>query len=167
MPFDRFRFPQVLRDLGLGCQAANSFGPVPPLELPGEVVSTLVDEANLAASINTERARTEFAVAPLLLELRRRHRSRFGVFPGVDLDVDPARELTGTCDCLLTRSPNQDVLTTPILAVVGAKNESIRGGLGQCIASMVAIQVFDQNDPTAPEAIHGAVTTARAATGRS
>ncbi len=43
--------------------------------------------------------------------------------------------------------------------MVEAKNESIKSGLGQCIAEMVAAQIFNQRNGEAIECIYGAVTT--------
>lgn len=40
-----------------------------------------------------------------------------------------------------------------------AKNESIKSSLGQCIAQMVAAQLFNQRNGEEIESIYGAVTT--------
>ena len=40
-----------------------------------------------------------------------------------------------------------------------AKNESIKSGLGQCIAQMIAAQIFNQRNGEAIESIYGAATT--------
>ncbi|MGK7891801.1 MAG: hypothetical protein AB4042_20940, partial [Leptolyngbyaceae cyanobacterium] len=49
----------------------------------------------------------------------------------------------------------------PVLAIAEAKNESIPSGLGQCAATMIAAQLFNQrqgqSDSTHP--IYGVVTT--------
>jgi hypothetical protein len=42
---------------------------------------------------------------------------------------------------------------------VEAKNESVIGGLGQCIASMVGAQIFNRRSGIVREAIYGAVTS--------
>src|SRR5207244_6241392 len=103
-----------------------------------------VEGANLAGAINTEKARSEFAIAPVLFELRRRHHGAFALFSGVELNADPGRGLNGVCDFLISRSPLQHVVGVPILTVVAAKNENLRTGLGQCIAAMVAAQLLNQ-----------------------
>jgi hypothetical protein len=43
--------------------------------------------------------------------------------------------------------------------LVEAKNESIKSGLGRCIAEMVAAQLFNQRNGEAIESIYRAVTT--------
>ena len=46
-----------------------------------------------------------------------------------------------------------------MLIVIEAKNENIKGGLGQCIATMVAAQVFNQRAGNEIDKIYGAVTS--------
>lgn len=77
----------------------------------------------------------------------------------MEFSVDPNSGLAGVCDFLLSRSPEQLVVTAPVVAVVEAKNESIRDGMGQCIAEMVAAQVFNGREDNATGAVYGAVTT--------
>ena len=54
------------------------------------------------------------------------------------------------------------MLTTPVVAIVEAKNDNVRNGLGQCIAAMVAARDFNLKTPTSVVAVHGVVTTGRA-----
>lgn len=161
MPFTDFTFPEVLSDLSLQLREADLYGAVEPLALPGEFVSRLLDDAALARAVATEKARSEFVVAPVLLELRRLAPGRFGLFSGVELKADPKAGLTGFCDFLLTRDARQFVVTSPILALVEAKNDNVRNGLGQCIAEMVAARVINERAQR-PGPVHGAVTTGTA-----
>ena len=45
------------------------------------------------------------------------------------------------------------------MAVVEAKKNDIDGGLGQCIAQMVAAQVYNERAGQVIEAVYGCVTT--------
>ena len=54
------------------------------------------------------------------------------------------------------------MLTTPVVAIVEAKNDNVRNGLGQCIAAMVAARDFNLKTLTSVVAVHGVVTTGRA-----
>jgi len=159
MAFQQFAFPQVLHDLELNLTNADLFGSVAADEVRPELLAVVLDGANLASSIDTEKARSEFVIAPVLLELRRRHGARFGLFSGVELNADPNIGLNGICDFLITRSPTQLLVTSPILAVVEAKNDNIRTGLGQCIASMIAIQMLNRAANEDSSTVYGAVTT--------
>ena len=50
-------------------------------------------------------------------------------------------------------------VSAPILAVVEAKREDLVGGLGQCAAEMVAIQIFTEREGKPLPAVHGCVTS--------
>jgi hypothetical protein len=162
MAFQNFSFPQVIRDLGLSLDEANLYAEVPPLTLPADLLARIQDGANLASAINTEKARSEFVIAPVLYELRRQHSGSLGLFSGVELDADAARGLNGVCDFLITREPRQHVVTTPLVAIVEAKNDNLRSGLGQCIAAMVASQIINQQAGHELPMLFGVVTTGTA-----
>lgn len=59
----------------------------------------------------------------------------------------------------MSNSQEQLFISTPILAIVEAKNENLKAGLGQCIAEMVAAQLFNQQEGNEISLIYGAVTT--------
>lgn len=155
MAFQQFTFPAVLGELGLSLSDADLFAAVPALAVRPELALNLVQNANLASAIGTEKARSEFVIAPVLLELWHLRPGVFGLFSGVELVADPERGLNGFCDFLLTRSTRQHLVSAPILAVVEAKNENLRTGLGQCIATMVAAHVLNQSAAV----VFGAVST--------
>jgi hypothetical protein len=62
-------------------------------------------------------------------------------------------------DRAATASKESYEIRTPVVTLAEAKNESIKSGLGQCIAQMVAAQLFNQRNGEAIESIYGAVTT--------
>jgi hypothetical protein len=157
-----FGFPAVQQALGLRLAEADLFSGVPALELPAEFTERMRGDVALALAINTEKARSEFIIAPVLSELRRLLGGSFGLFSGVEFDVDASRGLNGYCDFILTRSPLQSVLTAPVVAIAEAKNDNLRTGLGQCIAAMVAAEEFNARESAAVEVIHGVVTTGSA-----
>jgi hypothetical protein len=159
MEFQQFSFPQVVRDLGLTPSESDLFAPVPPIVVRPDFLAQVIEGANLASAINTEKARSEFVVAPILFELRRLHAGRIGLFSGVELEADASRGLNGVCDFLITKSPRQHVLSLPIVTVVEANNENLHSGLGPCIATMVASQLLNQSVPGGSASIHGAVTS--------
>src|SRR5262249_32271750 len=110
----------------------HPLGPTPWLE------QTLAEGIPLASAINTEKGRSELLMMPVLLDVRRRFPGQASLFSGVLFDVDPARGLTGFADFLLSRSASQLVLTAPVAVIVEAKNDNLPGGLGQCLATLVA-----------------------------
>jgi len=162
MAFRDFGFPEVQQAFGLTLAEADLFGGIPALELPPAFVEWMRSGIDLALAVNTEKARSEFIIAPVLLELKRLLGEGFGLFSGVEFNVDAARGLNGYCDFILTRSPLQSVLTAPIVAIAEAKNDNLRTGLGQCIAAMVAEREFNAGSATPVPAIYGVVTTGAA-----
>src|ERR1051326_8499867 len=148
MAFRDFGFPEVQQALGLTLAETDLFSSVPALELPAAFTDRMHSDIALALAINTEKARSEFIIAPVLAELRRLLGGSFGLFSGVEFDVDASRGLNGYCDFILTRSPLQSVLTAPVVAIAEAKNDNLRTGLGQCIAAMVAARDFNVQSPS-------------------
>ena len=131
-----------------------------PEALPSSYLQTTLNEnVFLATAINTEKARSELIIAPVLLEVRRILNFQIGFFSGSEFNVDLQAGLSGYCDYILTASKESYEIRTPVVTLAEAKNESIKSGLGQCIAEMVAAQLFNQRNGEAIECIYGAVTT--------
>jgi hypothetical protein len=157
-----FTFPKVLTDLGLTLREGRLFDGVRPLDPGGEFRSRLTRGVALASAIGNEKARSEFVIAPVLFHLRGLLGDRFGLFTGVELDVDRDRGLNGYCDFLLTRDPRQMMVYAPILAVAEAKNDNARYGLGQCVAEVVAARDFNRRAGGPIETVFGTSTTGTA-----
>jgi len=162
MSFGDFVFPKVQIDLGLKVTEADLFTNAVATVLRPEFQTQLGLGSSVALSINTEKARSEFMIAPVLLELRRIVGERLGLFSGVQLSVDPERGLTGTCDFLITISGMQLIVAAPLIAVIESKNDNLLSGLGQCIATMVAAQIVNARDGLSDREVYGAVTTGSA-----
>ena len=160
MAFSDFDLKTARQRFGLTIdERKNLFAAVQGAEVPIRLRETLEMWAPAALAMNTEKARSEMIIAPILMETARLLGDRVTLFSGVAFDVDKERGLNGACDFLLTRSPERFFVSHPVLAVVEAKKEDIVGGLGQCVAAMVAAQAFNQREGDGSEAVHGAVTT--------
>jgi hypothetical protein len=135
------------------------FTDIKPLE-PSELLKQFLEQnANLALKINTEKARSEMIIAPILLDLKNRSKNTLSLFSGVDFNVDSQQGLNGICDFLISASPEQLFIKYPVVILVEAKKENIMGGLGQCLAEMVAAQIFNQQENHQIPLILGAVTS--------
>lgn len=162
MAFGDFTFPQVLQDLGLAAQEGDLFSSVAAVPLREDFVTAVTDGATVALAVNTEKAKSEFIIAPLLLELRRLQAGAVGLFSGVDLNVDSSKGLNGTCDFILTKAARQFILSAPLVTIVEAKNDNLRNGLGQCIAATYAAALYNQKAGSPLPAVFGVVTTGNA-----
>ena len=116
-------------------------------------------KASLATAIGTEKARSELIVADVLVELREHCEKRISFFSGIDFNVDVESGLTDVCDFLVSLSPNQFYLETPVVILVEAKNLDLKLGLGQCIAEMIAAQRFNAEQGNDIPIVYGASTT--------
>jgi hypothetical protein len=158
--FSDFSIGKVKRQFGLQLdETGDFFADVAPVPLSSLLQETLRDHLPLALAIGTEKARSEFIIAPVLAEVRRRFANAISLFSGVEWDVDAAQGLRGVCDFVLSMSPEQLVIEAPVVSVVEAKKEDITGGIGQCLAEMVAARIFNQQNDNAIPVIYGIVTT--------
>lgn len=129
-----------------------------PLPVPAWLQGVLGRSMRLA--LLSEKARGEFIVAPVLLAVRELSGDRVAILSGQHLDVDSARRLTGECDFILALSEPVPRLRAPLLTVVvEAKKNDIELGLGQCVAQMVAAQVYNERAGQPSPAVWGCVTT--------
>lgn len=127
---------------------------------PSDRLQTFLREyAPFGLKGRTEKARSEFVIAPLLAEVCRLMEDRVSLFSGVEFNVDSEKGLKGACDFIISLSLNAYELTAPALMIVEAKKDDIPGGYGQCVAEMVAARIFNERAGKTPATIHGAVTT--------
>ncbi len=140
-------------------EKVGHFAAVSPVSVSEFLTQMLDENIPLAVAISTEKVRSELIVAPVLLEARRQVRPLVGFFSGVEFNVDPSRGLNGTCDFLISLSPLQLTIEVPVIAVVEAKNDNIKNGLGQCMAEMVAVREFNKQRGSELLQVYGVVTT--------
>lgn len=160
MAYNQFTLDDVKHKLGVTVrEKVDLFADVPPAAPSSALVEQLRETVPLALAIATEKARSEFIIAPILLEMLRQRRGQISLFSGTELNVDEAKGLTGFCDWLIGRSPEQLTVEAPILAIVEAKNENIRLGIPQCLAELVAAREFNARRGAASAMVYGAVTT--------
>lgn len=123
------------------------------------LTQTLEENIPLATSINTEKARSELIIAPILVELRKSFDHKISLFSGIELNVDKEKELNGFCDFIISSSAEQLFLKAPILTIVEAKNDNVMSGLGQCIAEMIAAKIYNETEGNNINNIYGVVTS--------
>jgi len=113
---------------------------VPDAQLRPEFLAQLRKTVPLALRVSTEKARSEFIIAPILAELWLESGQKIGLFAGIDFPVDAAAGLAGICDYMVTRSAELLYVKAPVIMVVEAKNEEMKRGYAQCVAEMLAAQ---------------------------
>jgi len=158
--YNQFTLDDVKQRLGVTVREETGiFAAIEPVLVSEMLRGYLHEAAPLALAFSTEKARSEMIIAPILVEVRRQRHGEIGLFSGADFNVDPERGLTGFCDFLLSRSPEQLSIEAPIVTVVEAKNENLRLGTPQCLAEMVAARIFNEQHGREVPVVYGAVTT--------
>ena len=160
MSYREFTFQSLRDKLSLHLlQDASLFAHVEEVAVSEYLETTLRENVALALNINTEKARSEVIIAPMLIEVRKIRKKQVSLFSGVELQVDAALGLTGVCDYIISKSTNQVYVSAPAVIIVEAKNENIKAGLPQCIATMYAAKIYNEREHNEVDRILGIVTT--------
>jgi hypothetical protein len=160
MSYSEFKIEDIRNKLNLTLQDTPTLFPSVQSIQPSALLREVLQEnIPLALGIDTEKARSELIVAPILVEFRKQCDRQISFFSGIDLTVDREQGLNGTCDFIISHSPEQLFLNAPIFTLVEAKNDNIKSGIPQCIAEMVAARMFNQAKNNPSLVIYGAVTT--------
>ncbi len=159
MSYSDFKLADLVEKFGLTIEEQSGlFAHLPPISGSELLQTILAENIDLAVAMSTEKARSELIIAPILLEVRRRLAPNLSLFSGVEFNVDAPNGLSGYCDYLLSLSKEQLMIRAPVIAIVEAKNENLRSGLAQCMAEMVAVQLFNQQHQQPIAHIYGAIT---------
>ncbi len=154
-----FKLSEIIQKFELTLNEVSGLFADVPEEEPSNLLTTILKEnIDLAVSINTEKARSEMIISPILLEVRRKLNNEISLFSGVDFNVDNQQGLNGSCDFLISLSKEQLFIRAPIITLVESKNENLKLGLAECIAEMLAAQLFNEQKQNAIKIVYGAVT---------
>jgi len=160
MAYSDFTLPKLKKQFGLTLsEDVDLYAHVSPVSPDPPFLTRLAQNGRMAKRIGTEKARSEWMIAPVLSEARLIAEENFGLFSGVDFSVDAAQGLIGVCDFIVTRSPEQLFVQVPVLMLVEAKNEDMKRGYAQCAAEMIAARHFNTEAEDGPTQIYGVVTT--------
>jgi len=160
MPYSQFTIDRVKQDFHLNTVEGVRFFPdsMEPVT-PSSRLQGILEDLPWAIAVDTEKARSEAIINPVLLEVRRIFNQQISVFSGEEFNVDASIGLNGVCDFLLCRSPEQLTVEAPAIVIVEAKKSDIKSGLGQCIAEMVAAQRFNEAKGKPLTAVYGTVSS--------
>jgi hypothetical protein len=159
MPYSSFTIEEVESKFNLNLQTGSFLPQIEPISPSTMLEQFLKITIPLARETGSEKARSEFIVAPILVEVRTLLNNSISLFSGEDFTVDRELGLNGICDFLISRSPIQFKINVPVVAFVEAKKDVLKDGWGQCIAEMVAAQRFNQLRQHSIEFIYGVVTS--------
>jgi hypothetical protein len=158
--YSSYSFKAVKKKFGLQSVNKNLFGN-PTNIAPSDWLLTALQIGAQLATVS-EKSRSEWIVAPVLMELKRNNMDKLSILSGENLDIDKDLSLTGECDFVFSRNPNALIIEAPIFCMIEAERNDIMGGLGQCIAQMIGAQRLNEQDGVHYPMIYGCVTTGKA-----
>lgn len=160
MPYSQFTIDKVKQDFGLKTVEGVRFLP-DSVEIiaPSPRLQGVLEDLPWAIAVDTEKARSEVIINPVLLEVRRILNQQISVFSGEEFNIDASVGLNGVCHFLISRSPEQLTVEAPAIVIVEAKKSDLKSGIGQCISEMVAAQRFNEARGRFINTIYGCVTS--------
>lgn len=143
--------------LGLSTVRGQLFQEVRPVQASEWLLKTL--EINHTLPSNSEKAKSELFIAPVLTDITLRNPKKLTYFSGYQFNVDSKRGLKGYCDFIVSKKYNAAFIESPLVAVVEAKtSQDLADAAPQCIAEMFAAKLFNEARDDNLPAVYGAVT---------
>ena len=158
MAYSDFTLISDLEDRFGIIQKRKNIFPNPTSLFPSDRLLWDLEDAELVP-INTEKAKSEHLIVPILKEILRKNRN-FSYFSGFQFDVDKERGLAGFCDYIFSTETDAIEIKSPVFCIIEAKNRSIEDGYAQAGAEMIASQIFNEKKGKPTPIIYGCVTNA-------
>ncbi|MDY6802811.1 MAG: hypothetical protein SXA11_03260 [Cyanobacteriota bacterium] len=163
MPESKFTLEELTKTFNLTIIETvgkfNNLPEIPPSQFLQDAIQYYLP---LAVAIATEKARSELIIAPILFAIKKQLNNQISVFSGTEFNVNIEQGLNGFCDFIISRSSLQLFIEAPVVTLVEAKNDNIKSGFAQCIAEMLAAQIFNRREDKDIPKIYGVVTTGTA-----
>ena len=160
MAYSQFTMERLRREFNLTATAETAlFADAPAARISDWLREALRRQTDVALISGSEKARSEFLIASILIEAFEQSRDRASLFSGMDFKVDETRGLDGFCDFIFTLTPRAIEILAPVISVVEAKKEDIPKGIPQCLAELVAAQIFNAAEERPIDTLYGIVTT--------
>ena len=116
-----------IKTLGLKVVRRQLFETVQNIYPSDWLLTTL--KINQQVPIETEKAKSELLITPILNELRVINPEKFTYFSGYQFNVDEKRGLKGFCDFLISTKFDAAFIESPLVAVVEAYISAIHCGV--------------------------------------
>jgi hypothetical protein len=158
MPYSDFTLEEVRDKFSLQISSEPFFFDLQPIT-PSDYLKQALIRSKPFQTTGSEKARSEFIIAPILLELRELRNNSVSIFSGEEFTVDRESGLSGICDFLVSQTGNELIIDAPVITLVEAKKGVLKDGWGQCIAEMVAARKFNENRGKSIKHIYGVVTS--------
>jgi hypothetical protein len=155
--YSHYHYPD-LKELAIDVVSTKLFTSITLLQ-PSDLLLQILS-INQQLPLQSEKAKSELLITPILNELWQRNPKVFTYFSGYQFNVDTKRGLKGFCDYILCKKYNAVFIESPLCAVVEAKhNQDLLDAVPQCAAEMYAAQLFNEQQGNNIQNIYGIVTT--------
>jgi hypothetical protein len=177
MAYNNFTLDSVKHQFNLNLFDSQFCDRLPIAEPQSEFLTIINQWLPLAQRAKSEKAKSELLVSPILVEARRLVNETVQLFSGEEFNVDRDRGLNGFCDFVFSKSTIPFLIEAPVLMLsccasyrrepperaplVEAKRGELDTGLGQCVAEMVAAQIFNLNEGKEISTIYSCVTSGK------
>lgn len=159
MGYSDYTFEKIKNKFGVENQTQHNLLGVTNVVQPSDFLLKQLDIAS-SLRIKSEKARSEWIVAPILTELREQNDKFFTIYSGDNLNVND--DLRGECDFILAKDTNTYDINFPIIQIVEAKKHDIEDlGIPQCAAQLLGAKIFNQNNGIELKKIYGCATTGK------
>lgn len=158
MAYSDFTFEAAMQKFDLHQKSISLFSQSESRTISDWLQRSLIHGKKLALSSGNEKARSEFIIAPIMIEIEQLFGNQFAIYSGKNLDADKENGLSGECDFIISKGEQTFTIQTPILAIVEAKKADIELGLGQCVAQMVGAKIINERQGKC-DVVYGCVTT--------
>lgn len=160
MPYSKFTLDELKQKFNIILTGnKGKFNNLPEVAPSQFILEALEEYLPLAVAIGSEKARSELIVAPILVAIKKHLNKQISLFSGIEFNVDIELGLNGFCDFIISNSTQQFFIESPVIALVEPKNDNLKSGLAQCMAEMVAAQIFNQRQDNEVSKIYGVITT--------
>ena len=161
MAYNNFTLDSVKHQFNLNLIDSPFCDDLPTAEPQPEFLTIIGQWLLLAQRARSEKAKSELLVSPILVEARRLVNETVQLFSGEEFNVDRDRGLNGLCDFVFSRSTAPFLIEVPVLMLVEAKRGELDAGLGQCVAEMVAAQIYNHAEGKDVLIVYGSVTSGK------
>jgi hypothetical protein len=161
MAYNNFTLATVKQQFGLNLFDAPFCESLPTADPQPEFMTIFQQWLPLAQRAKSEKAKSELLVSPILTEVRKLVHDQIQLFSGEEFNVDKDQGLNGFCDFLLSKSTTAYIIEAPVIMLVEAKKGELDVGLGQCVAEMLAAQIFNAGAGIDLKNIYGSVTSGK------
>jgi hypothetical protein len=163
MAYSDFKIEEVLEKFSIYLVEKDLFQIAINVHPSHWLLETLAKGRKFALTASSEKAKSEFIIAPTLLEVEGRYPEQIAIYSGKNLDAERLNGLYGECDFIIGKGAVSAIISTPIIAMVEAKRDNLENGLGQCAAQMYGALIYNQKHgqkhEETTEKVYGCLTT--------